>query len=158
MRGEIETLMPKDIPEAVLLEKEAFGENGWTDRDFEETLNLDYALYLISRREGRINGMAGARIIGGDAYISNVSVKSTDRRTGTATALMNKLMELAARKGAEAFTLEVRSKNTAAVRLYEKLGFVTEGVRKDFYISPTDDALIMWKRDTAGMPEPTAER
>lgn len=158
MSFEIETLTPEDIPEAVLLEKEAFGENGWTERDFEETLKLDYALYLISRQEGRINGMAGARIIGGDAYISNVSVKVEDRRTGTATALMNELMDLASRKGAGAYTLEVRSKNIAAVKLYEKLGFVTEGVRKDFYISPTDDALIMWKRDTAGMPEPTAER
>jgi len=43
------------------------------------------------------------------------------------------------------FTLEVRSSNLAAVRLYEKLGFKTEGVRSGFYSRPKEDAFIMWK-------------
>ena len=34
----------------------------------------------------------------------------------------------------------------AAIRLYESLGFVSEGVRPDFYERPREDALIMWKR------------
>ena len=48
--------------------------------------------------------------------------------------------------GVEAFTLEVRKSNDTAIHLYEKLGFVTEGVRKKFYEEPVEDALIMWKR------------
>ena len=43
-------------------------------------------------------------------------------------------------------SLEVRVSNSEAVSLYEKLGFVTEGRRKDFYRNPREDALIMTKR------------
>ena len=45
------------------------------------------------------------------------------------------------------FTLEVRVSNQRAIRLYESLGFVQEGIRKRFYERPVEDALIMWKRD-----------
>ena len=43
-------------------------------------------------------------------------------------------------------SLEVRVSNSAAVSLYQKLGFITEGRRKDFYRNPREDALIMTKR------------
>ena len=59
---------------------------------------------------------------------------------------MTMLLEETTARGVQALTLEVRSTNTAAIRLYESLGFVQEGVRKNFYEKPTEDALILWKR------------
>lgn len=44
-------------------------------------------------------------------------------------------------------SLEVREGNTAARNLYESYGFIQEAVRKSYYHNPTEDALIMWKRD-----------
>ena len=44
-------------------------------------------------------------------------------------------------------SLEVREGNTAARNLYESYGFIQETVRKSYYHNPTEDALIMWKRD-----------
>lgn len=44
----------------------------------------------------------------------------------------------------ERMTLEVRASNTSAQRLYERLGFVTAGVRKGYYSDNREDALIMW--------------
>lgn len=49
--------------------------------------------------------------------------------------------------GYHAFLLEVRKSNAAAIHLYEKMGFVSEGVRKNFYERPKEDAVIMWKRE-----------
>ena len=49
-------------------------------------------------------------------------------------------------RGVEDFTLEVRAGNDVAIRLYESLGFLTEGVRPHFYDKPVEDGLIMWLR------------
>ncbi len=48
--------------------------------------------------------------------------------------------------GVEAFTLEVRVSNAPAIHVYEKVGFVSEGIRPRFYEKPTEDAMILWKR------------
>ena len=47
-------------------------------------------------------------------------------------------------KSVKAVTLEVRVSNQAAIRMYEKCGFKVEGVRRDFYDKPKEDALILW--------------
>ena len=84
--------------------------------------------------------------IAGEGDISNVAVYEKYRKNGIAAALMAELLRLGAeRYGIMAFTLEVRSKNTPARRLYEKFGFESKGVRPNFYERPKDDAVIMWK-------------
>ena len=42
-------------------------------------------------------------------------------------------------------TLQVASTNHRAIRLYEKLGFVQVGLRKNYYRNPKEDALILRK-------------
>jgi ribosomal protein S18 acetylase RimI-like enzyme len=44
--------------------------------------------------------------------------------------------------------MEVRSSNVAARKLYEKLGFKSDGKRPGFYDNPKDDAEIYWLRNT----------
>lgn len=68
------------------------------------------------------------------------------RRRGVATGLLTYLLAEGDRAGLTAYTLEVRVSNEAAVHLYEKLGFVSEGIRPGFYEKPVEDAMIMWKR------------
>lgn len=68
------------------------------------------------------------------------------RKKGFARLLLRELMQKSAASGVENFTLEVRESNLPAIRLYESLGFVTEGIRKNFYRNPNENALIMWKR------------
>ena len=67
--------------------------------------------------------------------------------------MLGYVLEEGRKLGAEAFTLEVRTGNQPAIRLYEKFGFIGEGVRKGFYKAALgrngddrEDALIMWKR------------
>lgn len=58
--------------------------------------------------------------------------------------MLAELMRLGRERGVLRYTLEVRTGNAAAVHLYEKLGFVSAGIRKNFYERPREDALIMW--------------
>ena len=41
--------------------------------------------------------------------------------------------------------LEVRTSNTPAISVYEKLGFIEVGRRKNYYRNPKEDAIIMRK-------------
>ena len=53
--------------------------------------------------------------------------------------------ELTAADDRRGYTLEVRVSNAAAIRLYERHGFVARGVRRGYYTDNREDALIMWK-------------
>ena len=68
------------------------------------------------------------------------------RNQGIATALLTKLNDLAALENLSFISLEVRTSNIKAISLYEKFGYKTEGVRKNFYDDPKEDAFIMTKR------------
>ena len=59
--------------------------------------------------------------------------------------LIKRLFEAGAALETEEFFLEVRESNEAAIRLYLQQGFVTEGIRKNFYEKPVENAVIMWK-------------
>ena len=81
-----------------------------------------------------------------EADICNVAVREGYRRQGVARRMLLFLMDLGSRAGIERYTLEVRRSNLPALRLYEKLGFSVEAVRRNFYENPAEDALLLWKR------------
>ena len=45
----------------------------------------------------------------------------------------------------EQYTLEVRTSNDGAIRLYERFGFRAAGRRRAYYHDNREDALIMWR-------------
>ncbi len=148
-RLHIRELEKKDASVLSGIEREVFGKNAWTENDFIETLAMDYAYYLVAEEVpgGRIVGACGYRDMCGEADITNVCVIPEERRKGIAERLLRSLMEYGYSNSVKDFTLEVRSGNTAAIKLYEKLGFQSEGKRPGFYEDPKDDAIIMWKRN-----------
>ncbi|MBQ4242691.1 MAG: ribosomal protein S18-alanine N-acetyltransferase [Lachnospiraceae bacterium] len=147
-----------DCERVAALEKEAFGHDAWTAEDFRESLCCDYAVYVVARDtetagagEGDVShpavACAGIRNMCGDGDITNVLVEESYRRRGIAGSLLRYLFEEGRTIGVRNFTLEVRVSNTPAIRLYEKLGFISEGIRPGFYDAPKEDAIIFWKRE-----------
>lgn len=80
-----------------------------------------------------------------DLHILNVATLPDYRRFGLGRQLMLIAEEHAKQMAGETLTLEVRTGNTSALRLYESLGFEQVGVRTGYYADGTD-ALIMTKR------------
>jgi [ribosomal protein S18]-alanine N-acetyltransferase len=78
-------------------------------------------------------------------HVMNVAVEPDRRRQGIAVALFERLFELTGAEGRRGYTLEVRISNEAAIRLYERLGFQSRGVRRGYYTDNREDALIMWR-------------
>lgn len=143
---EIRKMLPEDIPRAAALEAACFGADAWSGQALEQALSDKNALYLSCIQEGRLIACCGIWQSLEDGDITNVAVEEGSRRKGCARRLLLELMRRAALRGVENFTLEVRESNIPAVRLYESLGFAVEGVRKNFYREPAENALIMWKR------------
>ena len=78
-------------------------------------------------------------------HVMNVAVEPAYRRRGIARILLERVFEITADDGRRGYTLEVRVSNAEAIRLYERLGFQSRGVRRGYYTDNREDALIMWK-------------
>ena len=138
-------MTPEEVPVISKLEEEAFS-MPWSPEDFRQMIEKEDARYYVAEEDGELLGGCGVLLIVGEGNITNVVIKPEARNRGIGTGLLQYLIEEGYREGLNAFTLEVRVSNQAAIHVYEKVGFVSEGVRPHFYEKPTEDALIMWKR------------
>lgn len=141
-----EEISEKDVPAISQIEEETFS-MPWKPKDFLEMISLDYAFYICAKDDDEVIGCCGIRNMCGDGEITNVVIRKDRRGEGIGEQMLSYLLTESRRIGVENYTLEVRASNESAIRLYEKLGFVCEGVRRNFYDAPKEDALIYWKRD-----------
>lgn len=141
----IRKLQETDIEPLSVIEAASFS-MPWSPKDFADLLKRDYCLYYVAEVDGEVAGCCGMTMICMEGNIDNVVVAERFRGRGIATALLQRLIEEGDILGVEAYTLEVRVSNQAAIHVYEKLGFVSEGIRPGFYEKPVEDASIMWKR------------
>lgn len=144
--AEIRRMMLEDVPAVTAIEEQIFSEP-WSADSFERVIDSESNIYFVAVEDGEIAGYCGLWGVLDEGQITNVAIDSRFRRKGIAEQMLNALMEEALRRRYTQFTLEVRFSNTPAISLYHKLGFKDEGIRKDFYTKPREDAIIMWKRN-----------
>jgi ribosomal-protein-alanine N-acetyltransferase len=138
-------MTPADIPFISRLESETFS-MPWSAESFLEMIEKEDARYYVAEEDGRLLGGCGVLMIVGEGNITNVVVVPEMRNKGVGTGLLQHMIKEGQKEGLTAYTLEVRVSNTRAIHVYEKLGFVSEGIRPGFYERPAEDAMIMWKR------------
>jgi ribosomal-protein-alanine N-acetyltransferase len=117
----------------------------WSRSMFAGELAKPTSLSLGAFEDDRLAGyLITSRYV--DAWhVMNIAVSPAFRRRGIATALLQRLFELAEDGSRRGFTLEVRVSNEAAIKLYERLGFTGRGTRRGYYTDNREDALIMWR-------------
>jgi ribosomal-protein-alanine N-acetyltransferase len=119
----------------------------WSREGLAEELENPLACFVVSQMERengiQVIGYAGMHCVVGECYITNVAVFPPYRRQGVAKALVQYLIDFAKGQDGEFISLEVRNSNENAIALYERLGFRTVGVRRNFYSAPTEDGRIM---------------
>lgn len=138
------------VNEIAVLQSETFT-NPWSADSLRwEIANTDVARLYVMRADNELIGFCACWVILDELHINSVAVADRWRRQGLASRLLRDVCRDARTSGATQATLEVRRSNTAALALYERLGFTCEGVRKDYYQTPREDALVLWCRDLAG--------
>ena len=140
----IEPMNSESIPAVAGIEKECFSVP-WSENALKEELSNENAHFFTASLSKEIIGYIGLHIICDEGYIANVAVKKAHRRKGIGNKLVSKAIDICKEHDCSFITLEVRKSNRSAISLYEKLGFEVCGERKDFYSSPTENALIMTK-------------
>lgn len=142
--AEIVKMSSEHIAGVAKIEKECFS-SPWSEKALSEELTNDVSHFFVCLDENKVVGYAGVHIMSGECYIDNIAVSASHRRQKIGSLLIEKLINTAKNKGGEFISLEVRQSNKPAICLYEKFGFVSVGVRKNFYDFPTEDAIIMTK-------------
>lgn len=145
MEIKIRGLQESDIDALAAIESDSFS-MPWSGQDFKDLLRHDYCTYVVALVDREVAGCAGFTDSFGEANIDNVVVAEKYRGMGLAQSMLRELFRLGEEAGVKAYTLEVRVSNRIAIHVYEKLGFVSEGIRPRFYEKPVEDANIMWKR------------
>ena len=127
------------------LEKICFSSQAWSYKSLEDELTNPTAHFFVAEVDEEVAGYIGMYIVCENCYVTNVAVFPQYRRQGVARALIKMAMLTADAMETDFISLEVRPSNEAALSLYRSFGFEQNGLRKNYYKNPTEDALIMTK-------------
>lgn len=135
-----------DLDEVCAIENASFS-IPWSRNSFADALADESNFLFVCDADGSVIGYADTWCVLDEATITNIAVREDFRGRGIGTMLLKEALDEAKRRDIGAVTLEVRKSNAPAIRLYEKFGFKSAGIRPEYYKKPTEDAVIMWKHE-----------
>ena len=142
----IEPMTVDDIAQVAEIERQIFS-IPWSEKAFRDSMESDNTIYIVAKENDNVAGYAGMYLSFEEGNITNVAVNPLSRRKGIGEKIVRDILNRAYEKGVRDVFLEVRETNSVAIALYEKIGFKEEGIRKNFYDKPRENALIMWKHN-----------
>ena len=140
---EIRRLTYADLPQVIAVERRAFP-TPWSLAMFVLELSKTSGVCLGATRDGSLVGYLICSRYDTVWHLMNIAVDPELQGGGVAREMLARLIGEVGDEGAR-FTLEVRPSNTSAIRLYERFGFLSAGLRRRYYQDNGEDALIMWR-------------
>ena len=132
----------EDVPVVTEIEKSLFSDP-WSERMFLADIKnekISHAYVLL--KEDTLIGYIVCLLVAGELHITNVAVVPTQQRAGYGSYLLVQLFEH--HPLYDVAYLEVREDNLAAIKLYEKFGFLPMYKRRNYYPGGKD-AVVMIK-------------
>jgi ribosomal-protein-alanine N-acetyltransferase len=133
---------PDDLDAVAALEESCLGVDAWSPGLVDQGLagTLPTVHYLVAGDP--VVGYAVVSVAGDIAELQRIGVDAAARRTGVASALLEQVVLLARRGGADRLLLEVREDNRGALAFYADRGFVEIDRRRRYYADGTT-AVVM---------------
>lgn len=135
-------MLVEDLEQVMEIENQLFSVP-WTKEGYFTFLTRDDTMFLVVEEKGKILGYCGLLMVLDEGDVTNVAVCRERQREGIGNFLVSSLLRLAGDQGISMIHLEVRSGNETAIRLYERLGFQRDGIRRNYYSDPEEDAVLM---------------
>jgi ribosomal-protein-alanine N-acetyltransferase len=136
-------MTPADLDGVHRLEMENL--SPWSREEIDLELGRhDRVQYVaVDAASGAVHGWCCCRFLGEQGELLKIAVQVGCRKRGIASALLSQALRYLADRGVRTLFLEVRSGNFPARQFYRKNGFVEIGMRRQYYSSPDDDALVL---------------
>ena len=139
---EIRRSRPDDATVISELEAEIFPD-AWDRKSIFSYVCSEDGMCFTALEDGVPIAYMLGRIIPPEGEIYRIAVDEKYRSRGIGYRLLSYGLKTEMGRGLETVFLEVRSKNAPAIALYSSYGFKKIGIRKSYYKSPDDDAIIM---------------
>lgn len=118
----------------------------WSRGNFIDSLAADHLCQTLCDSSGEL--LAYFIVLPGfqEMHLLNLTVAPAEQGRGLGRFLLGRIVKHCRDGAARELWLEVRQGNRRAQRIYERFGFETRGVRKDYYPAPLgerEDAVVM---------------
>ena len=155
----IELMRESDVTTVQEIEREIFATPWPRNAYYRELASRASAHYVVLRQEGlnerppgtqsadfdpTVVGYGGMWRMYDEAHVTTIGVRRDLQHHGFGRILFAGLVQAAYDMGAKWVTLEVRTTNDNAMKMYEGFGFKVIGRRKGYYTDNGEDAIVMW--------------
>lgn len=150
----ITAMMPDDVAEAIQLDSENL--SPWTASHFKSLFDQPHSWQFIARvtETKALAGYICGQGLLDEGEIHKIAVASPLRRRHIGQRLVGHALAFLKKKGVSSCFLELRASNLPAQNLYQSYGFTPCGLRKKYYTSPCEDAIIMRLQQNQGITPP----
>jgi ribosomal-protein-alanine N-acetyltransferase len=133
-----------DVPVVQEIEREIFSTPWPRNAYYRELSSRNSAYYVVLRKDDEIIGYGGMWRMYDEAHVTTIGVRRELQHEGYGRILFAGLVQAAYDMGAKWVTLEVRTSNENAIKMYEAFGFKVIGRRRGYYTDNGEDAIVMW--------------
>lgn len=126
------------------IERQAYT-HPWSRGNFSDSLRAGYHSQMLADGD-QLLGYLVLLMGAGEAHLLNLTVAPPHQGRGLGLHLLEQVVDWALQRGAQTLWLEVRLSNTRARHIYERYGFKTVSVRRNYYpLAPfkREDAIVM---------------
>jgi ribosomal-protein-alanine N-acetyltransferase len=131
-----------DLPRVMQIELATFT-MPWSESTFRGLLRRTDSDLYVAEVHGVVAGYAVFWAVTDQGELGNVAVAQEFRGQGIGARLIDEVLDFAAERGVREIFLEVRKSNSGAQNLYRAFGFYEVGKRRNYYLQPVEDALVM---------------
>ncbi len=136
-----------DVAEVAQLDRQNL--SSWATLHFRQQLAAPHSFHFTARltQTEELCGFICGQLLADEAEIHKIAVVEKYHRQAIGSTLLQATLTFLKEQRAHTCMLELRRSNSPARRLYESFQFEPVAVRKKYYTSPVEDAIIMRLND-----------
>ena len=138
----IRKMRSMDLPRVMQIEQTTFT-MPWSETTFRGLLRRTDSDLYVAELQGVLVGYTVFWAVTDQGELGNVAVAKAYQGRGIGRKLVEAVLARAAERGVREIFLEVRKSNAGAQSLYRHFGFIEIGKRRNYYLEPAEDALVM---------------